>query len=198
MKTYRDHYFQKAKQENYPARSVYKLKEIEKSFRIFRAGQKVLDLGACPGSWSLFAAERVGRQGKVISADLNVPETVFPPQVVFCQEDVFDRSDDFAALLTAHAPFDIVMSDMAPKTTGVRFANQARSFELVEAAFDVARQYLKAGGVFIAKIFEGPDTRELADRLRKSFSRFKWFKPRSSRSESKEIFWVGLDFTGGK
>ena len=81
MKTYRDHYFQKAKQENYPARSVYKLKEIEKSFRIFRAGQKVLDLGACPGSWSLFAAERVGRQGKVISADLNVPETVFPPQV---------------------------------------------------------------------------------------------------------------------
>ena len=90
------------------------------------------------------------------------------------------------------------MSDMAPKTTGVRFADQARSFELVEAAFDVARQYLKAGGVFIAKIFEGPDTRELADRLRKSFSRFKWFKPRSSRSESKEIFWVGLDFTGGK
>ncbi len=177
---------------------MYKLKEIEKSFRIFRAGQKVLDLGACPGSWSLFAAERVGRQGKVISADLNVPETVFPPQVVFCQEDVFDRSDDFTALLTAHAPFDIVMSDMAPKTTGVRFADQARSFELVEAAFDVARQYLNTGGVFIAKIFEGPDTRELADRLRKSFSRFKWFKPRSSRSESKEIFWVGLDFTGGK
>ncbi len=198
VKNYRDHYFQKAKKENYPARSVYKLQEMDKSFRFFRTGQKVLDLGACPGSWSLFAAQKVGRQGLVVSADLTVPETVFPPQVQFFQEDVFKRSENFSALLENHAPFDIVMSDMAPKTTGIRLTDQTRSLELVEEAFAVATIYLATGGIFITKIFEGPDTREVADKIRLFFKRFKWFKPKSSRAESKEIFWVGLDFKGGK
>ena len=86
MKEYRDHYFLKAKQENYPARSVYKLKEIDGRFKIFRKGMKVLDLGAAPGSWSLGAAERVGAQGKVLACDIQSTVTVFPPNVEFHQE----------------------------------------------------------------------------------------------------------------
>lgn len=198
MKNYQDYYFQKAKKENYPARSVYKLQEMNKSFHFFRPGQKILDLGACPGSWSLFAAEQVGTQGLIISADLNIPETVFPKQVHFFQEDVFERSENFSTVLEKYAPFDIVMSDMAPKTTGIRLTDQTRSLELVEEAFAVATTYLCTGGVFISKIFEGPDTRKVADKIRLFFKRFKWFKPKSSRAESKEIFWVGLDFKGGK
>ena len=107
MKEYRDHYFLKAKQENYPARSVYKLKEIDGRFKIFRKGMKVLDLGAAPGSWSLGAAERVGAQGKVLACDIQSTVTVFPPNVEFHQEDVFRRSEAFERQLAETGPFHL-------------------------------------------------------------------------------------------
>ena len=105
MKEYRDHYFLKAKRENYPARSVYKLKEIDGRFKIFKKGMKVLDLGAAPGSWSLGAAERVGAQGKVLACDIQSTATVFPPNVEFHQEDVFQRSEAFERQLAETGPF---------------------------------------------------------------------------------------------
>ena len=194
MKEYRDHYFLKAKRENYPARSVYKLKEIDKRFRVFRPGMKVLDLGAAPGSWSLGAAERVGEKGLVLGCDIQSTQTVFPPQVTFCQEDVFNRSEAFEAALVATGPFDVVMSDMAPQTTGTKFTDQARSLELCLEAFAVAQRYLVPGGTFIVKIFMGPDIMELLGPMRRSFARVTAFKPQSSRAESKETFYVGLGF----
>ena len=99
MKTYRDHYFLKAKRENYPARSVYKLKEMDARFRLLKPGMKVLDLGAAPGSWSLYAAERVGASGHVLGCDLQTTGTVFPANVTFLQENVFERTEDFERLL---------------------------------------------------------------------------------------------------
>ena len=181
MKEYRDHYFLKAKQENYPARSVYKLKEMDAAFRLFRPGMRVLDLGAAPGSWTLYAAERVGTAGIVIGCDLQTTGTVFPANVRFLVET---------------GPFDVVMSDMAPKTTGAKFTDQARSLDLCMEALAVADAWLKRGGHFIAKIFMGPDYRELADAMRLRFSVVKTFKPKSSRSESKEIFQVGMKYLG--
>ena len=157
MKEYRDHYFLKAKQENYPARSVYKLKEIDGRFKIFRKGMKVLDLGAAPGSWSLGAAERVGAQGKVLACDIQSTVTVFPPNVEFHQEDVFRRSEAFERQLAETGPFHVVMSDMAPQTTGTKFTDQARSLELCLEALAVAEKYLVKGGSFVVKIFMGPD-----------------------------------------
>lgn len=196
MKEYRDHYFLKAKREHYPARSVYKLKEIDVRFHIFARGMTVLDLGASPGSWSLGAAERVGPRGKVLACDLKPAETVFPEQVVFYQEDVFARSEAFEAALNAHAPFHVVMSDMAPQTTGTRFTDQARSLELCLEALAVADRYLIRGGSFVVKIFMGPDIMELVGAMRRRFRRVTSFKPKSSRAESKETFYVGLGFTG--
>ena len=192
MKEYRDHYFLKAKQENYPARSVYKLQELDAKFKIFRKGMRVLDLGAAPGSWSLGAAERVGPQGLVLGCDIQSTRTAFPPQVVFMQEDVFKRSEAFEARLKEMGPFDVVMSDMAPKTTGAVFTDQCRSLELCQEALAVAQAWLKPGGAFIVKIFMGPDVNELLEPMRKSFSSVKTFKPKSSRAESKETFFVGL------
>lgn len=194
MKQYRDYYFLKAKQENYPARSVYKLREIDSKFRIFKPGMKVLDLGAAPGSWSMGAAEKVGPAGRVIACDIQSTATVFGENIVFHQEDVFNRSEAFEAVLGAEAPFDVVMSDMAPQTTGTRFTDQARSLELCEEAFAVANQYLIKGGSFIIKIFMGPDMDSLLKSMRQSFSRVKSFKPQSSRAESRETFFVGLGF----
>ncbi len=194
VKIYRDHYFLKAKNENYPARSVYKLKELNKKFKLFKKGMKVLDLGAAPGSWSLGAAEYVGPQGLVVACDIQTTETHFPRNVIFHQEDVFNRSAEFEEVLQKYAPFDCVMSDMAPATTGTRFTDQARSFDLCLEAFEVAKKYLKPQGIFICKIFMGPDFQVLAKELKPHFASVRNFKPASSRAESKEIFTVGVDF----
>ena len=198
MKEYRDYYFLKAKKENYPARSVYKLQEMNKRFRLFKRGMKVLDLGAAPGSWSLYAAEKVGENGLVLACDLQATETVFPQNVRFLQENVFERSLEFEALLEELGPFDMVISDMAPRTTGTKFTDQARSLELCLESVQVAENYLKSGGNFITKIFMGPDFQDLVKAMRPIFASVKTFKPQSSRAESKEIFQVGLGFTGNK
>lgn len=196
MKQYRDHYFLKAKQENYPARSVYKLKEIDSRFRIFKKNMRVLDLGAAPGSWSLGAAERIGPQGKVLACDIQSTSVHFPSNVVFYQEDVFRRSAVFEQALDQEGPFHVVLSDMAPQTTGTRFTDQARSLELCLEALAVAEQVLIKGGAFVVKIFMGPDIGEFLRRMRQSFVRVTSFKPKSSRVESKETFFVGLGFKG--
>lgn len=197
MKEYRDHYFLKAKRENYPARSVYKLKELDAKFRLLKPGLKVLDLGAAPGSWSLGAAEKVGPKGLVLACDIQSTDTVFPPQVIFMQEDVFARSADFEAKLNELGPFDLVISDMAPRTTGTRFTDQARSLDLAREALAVACARLKGGGGFVVKIFMGPDIQEMLAPMRRAFASVKSFKPKSSRAESKETFFVGLGFCGG-
>jgi 23S rRNA (uridine2552-2'-O)-methyltransferase len=194
MKTYRDHYFLKARQERYPARSVYKLKEIDKKFQIFAPGMAVLDLGAAPGSWSLFAAERVGSTGRVLACDIEKTDAVFPPTVTFLQEDVFARSESFNALLAEPGPFNAVISDMAPRTTGTRFTDQARSLELCEAALALALTVLIRGGSFVVKIFMGPDIQGLVHDMRGRFGSVGAFKPKSSRPESREIFYVARDF----
>ena len=196
MKVYRDHYFLKAKRENYPARSVYKLQELDEKFHLLKPGMKVLDLGAAPGSWSLGAAKKVGPDGLVLACDLHSADTEFPPQVIFMKENVFDLSPEFAARLVELGPFDIVMSDMAPRTTGSRFTDQARSLELARRAFEMALEHLKSGGGFIVKVFMGPDVQELMGAMRKVFQSVKTFKPKSSRPESKETFLTGLHFLG--
>ena len=194
MKKYRDHYFKKAKQENYPARSVYKLKEIDKRFKLLRSGGKVVDLGAAPGSWSLYAAERVGPRGRVLAADLNEAKAEFPPHVTFVQADVFEPGAEFEAALQGMTPADLVLSDMAPKTTGVKFADQARSLNLAEQALALARQCLVQGGNMVIKIFMGPDVKAFTASMESLFHTVKNVKPQSSRAESKEVFLVGLGF----
>ncbi len=192
MKNYRDYYFRKAKAEHYPARSVYKLMEMDKALRLLTPGGRVLDLGATPGSWSLYAAQQVGPQGRVVALDCVPTETVFPPQVQFLVADMLHPSAEAIAVLEAHAPFSVVLSDMAPKTTGSRITDQARSLALVEAAYGVAMRWLAAGGHFVAKIFEGPDAPAFVRGIKPFFERVTLMKPKSSRSESKEIFIVGL------
>ncbi len=196
MKIYRDHFFLKAKQENYPARSVYKLKEINKKYKIITKGMKVLDLGAAPGSWSLGAAEYVGQSGLVLACDIQTTETHFPNNIKFFQEDVFNRSEEFEAQLERYAPFDCIISDMAPVTIGTKFTDQQRSLDLCLEAVEVAKKYLKPQGNFVCKIFMGGDFQDLVQAMRPHFKSVKNFKPQSSRQESKEIFTIGLGFKG--
>lgn len=194
MKIYRDHYFNRAKQENYPARSVYKLQEIEKQSRLLLPGVKVLDLGACPGSWSLYAAKKVGPQGRVLAIDLNPAGTAFSNNVTYVIGDMLDPGPDILEAFARFGPFDVVLSDMAPSTTGIKFTDQSRSLELAEAALSVAVARLKPGGGFVVKIFQGPDAPAYQKGLRDYFEKVRVAKPKSSRPESKEIFYVATGF----
>lgn len=192
MKTYQDHYFQKARQENYPARSVYKLREADRRFKVLRAGQRVLDLGAAPGSWSLYAAQKVGLSGRLLAIDLNPLTVELPAQGAFIQGDVFDAAGEAGQTMIANAPYDVILSDMAPKTTGIKFADQARSLDLAFQALAISGQCLIKGGAFLVKFFESQQARELLDELRRQFARVQGFKPKSSRSESREMFYIAM------
>jgi 23S rRNA (uridine2552-2'-O)-methyltransferase len=193
MKKYRDHYFKKAKQESYPARSVYKLQDIDKRFQLLKPGLKVLDLGAAPGSWSQYAAKKVGPSGKILAVDLKPLDVQFPEQVTFLEDDLQEPSANLKAKLQEMGPFDLVLSDMAPKTIGVKISDQARSFELAEIAVQTAASQLRSNGHVLVKVFEGPDVPELIKEMRSLFKKAKTVKPKSSRAESKEIFLLGLN-----
>lgn len=193
MKKYRDFYFRKAKQECYPARSVYKLKELNKKFKIFSPGQKILDLGAAPGSWTMFAARQVGPCGLVLAVDLQPLDLELPSQVRTFQDNVLEPGPELHKVLEASAPLDVIISDMAPKTSGIKFRDQALSLELAEQAFFFAEQYLRPGGDLVVKVFWGPDVPDFLQVLKRHFFRVKTFKPKSSRAESKESFLVARE-----
>jgi 23S rRNA (uridine2552-2'-O)-methyltransferase len=188
-----DSFTKAAKAKGYPARSVFKLEEIDRRTRLLRAGQRVLDLGAAPGSWSKYAAERVGSSGRVLAIDLSEIVAGMPPQVERLRGDVFALS---AEDLGRAGPYDVVLSDMAPATTGTRFADQARSFDLFLRATDVAEAALKPGGAFVGKLFMGEEFVRARDRLKQLFAEVRVLRPEATRAQSFEVFLVGLGRKG--
>lgn len=189
-----DHYARKAKKEHFAARSVYKLEEIDKRFKLIRNGDTLLDLGCSPGSWSQYASQKIGPKGRILGLDLT-PMKIDLYNAVFVKANILET--DISELLRAYEmpdKVDAVISDMAPKTTGVRFSDQCRSLELCEMALMVARKHLKIGGFFICKIFDGPDVQHFRADLKRSFRKIEMVKPESTRKESKEFFFIGLDY----
>lgn len=178
-----------AKAQGYPARSVFKLDEIDRRVRLLSKGQRVLDLGAAPGSWSLYASQRVGSSGKVVAIDLQEITERFPSNVEVHQGDALDLDNEVA---TSGAPYDVVLSDMAPKTSGNKAADQALSFELFEAALSVAKTLGKPGSHFVAKLFMGPDFDTARSELAQAYARSQVIRPKGTRQQSKEVFLVGL------
>ncbi len=185
-----DHYSRRARAENYPARSVYKLEEIQKRHRVIKPGDAVLDLGCYPGSWLLFVSGLVGRRGKVVGIDKKPVTKPMPPNVTALEGDVNTADRDFLLEILGRA--DVVISDMAPDTTGNKFTDAARSFHLAVAAFNLAVAVLKPGGNFVCKLFSGEDFKNFTDMVKKNFSRCKVFKPESCRSESRETYVIGF------
>ncbi len=187
-----DKWSKKAKEKGYPARSIFKLEEIQNKYQIFRKGDIVLDLGCSPGSWSKYVLKLIGKEGKVIGIDLVLPKISYP-NFHFIQKDVFEiTKKDFENL--GIEKFDIILSDMAPKTTGTKFVDHMQSIKLVERALELVISYLKKEGTFIAKIFEGEKLPLLKKEIEKHFRSVKLFKPKSSRKESREIFIIAQGF----
>ena len=183
-----DRFTKAAKDRGFPARSVFKLEEIDRRVRLFRQGQRVLDLGAAPGSWSLYAAGKIGPKGQLLAVDLQPLRTALPPNSEFVQGDALSLENE---ALSRFAPYDVVLSDMAPATTGMRDADQARSFELFMRALEVANALLAEGGSFVGKIFMGPDFPQAKKRLKEIFAEDRAIRPEGTRTVSYEIFLIG-------
>ena len=186
-----DAFFRKARGAGFAARSVYKLEEIDRKLRLLRAGDRVLDLGCRPGSWLQYALKVVGPHGAVVGIDRDPLQQSIPGARVL-HGDIFATPD--AELLGPLAAFDVVLSDMAPNTTGVRATDQARSAALVEEALARAERLLAPGGAFVAKIFQGPDLEAIRKRMAGRFSDVRMVKPEGSRAQSIEIYLAGKGF----
>ena len=178
-----------AKAQGFPARSVFKLEEIDRRVRLLRGGQKVLDLGAAPGSWSLYASQKVGPSGRVFAIDLQDIRQAFAPNVKVLQGDALTLEN---ASLSEFAPYDVVLSDMAPNTSGSKIRDQAYSFELCMRALDVAYALGKPGSHFVAKIFMSEDFQAARKVAGERYEKCQVIRPEGTRRESSEVFIVGL------
>ena len=190
MKKIKDHYFHKAKRNGYVARSAYKLEEIDKKHRIIRKGNLVLDLGCSPGSWLQYASRKVGEEGEVLGVDLQPVNHSLPAHVKVLQADIFELSAK--DLEMSGGMVDVILSDMAPKTTGIRATDAQRSYVLNQQVLLLAEELLRPQGMLLVKAFQGASLGKLRNAFRNSFAKVKLCKPKSSRAESVEIFLLGM------
>ena len=184
-----DRFTRAAKAAGYPARSVFKLEEIQRRYRIFRQGQRVLDLGAAPGSWTLYVSKEVGPGGRVLAADLSEFPGGVPGNVTVRQLDVMKAG---RAELGDLAPYHVVLSDMAPRTSGNKARDQALSFELCQRALVLADELAAADSHIVLKLFMSNDFKALETALRARYAECRTVRPEATRSQSTEVFLVGL------
>jgi len=188
-----DYWTQKAKAEGYPARSVYKLEEINNKFSLFSKSAKVLDLGASPGSWTVYLLRALNKRGKVVAIDLKtLDDKIEDERLTFIQGDMTDQN--VISKVESLAPFDAVLCDAAPYTTGNKAVDVPSQNYLVELAVFYAEKMLTFNGSFVAKIFQGGNLKPLLDSLRESFSLVRTFKPISCRKNSIETYIIGKNF----
>ena len=191
-----DYYFKKAKAEKFLARSVYKLEEIDQRFKILRKQDQVLDLGYYPGSWIQYTSRVIGSQGQILGVDLQEvnKELAALKNVKVIQEDVFNLTEEQVRPLVKRFPVDVVLSDMAPKTSGIRSVDQDRSLELVQKIFALLPQFLKKSGNIVIKVFAGQDAQDYLREQKKQFADWHYLRPASTRSCSKEFFVIGKGY----
>ena len=196
MRKVQDYYFKKAKKDKYPARSIYKLEEVQHKYRLLKKGDSVLDIGCYPGSWSLYASEVVGARGIVVGVDLQEASGSPRPggaDIHWLKQDITEPG--FIERVRRIRPaFRAVISDVAPKTTGNRWADHQQSMRLVELTLDVADTLLLENGNYLCKAFQGEDMPEFVNRMKRCFKMAKVIKPDSSRKESREVFLLGMQF----
>lgn len=182
---HQDHFGRRAKREGHPARSIYKLEEIDARWRVFRVGQRVLDLGCAPGSWLQYIAQKISPSGYALGVDLKALSISLPTHVEARVGDVYDLRENLGA-------FDVIVSDMAPSTMGNHTTDALRSASLVEHTLDLADKFLKKGGTVIAKNLEGGETPKILKRMRQDYSKVELLRPEATRRTSTEIFLIGL------
>lgn len=189
---WKDHYTDRAREENWLARSVYKLEEIDKRHKIIRHGSRILDLGCYPGSWTQYCLKNAGRGGFVTGIDLQRPDRIQAVNFRFIEADIL--AVDPEELSRETGGMDAVISDLAPQTTGIHVADVSRSMALAEKALEIACAVLKKDGNFICKVFEGEDFKSLKDKASGFFNETRTLRPSAVRKRSREVYLIGLRF----
>jgi 23S rRNA (uridine2552-2'-O)-methyltransferase len=192
MKGRPDHYWRKSKEQGYPARSVWKLREMQDRFRLVPPGSRVLDLGCSPGSWSLGVLEMLGGRGEVLGVDLDDPDRklLSRPGFAFIRGDF--TTPEVIGRIVALGSRDVVLSDAAPSTSGNRIRDTSRSLELCLGVLAVADACLAPGGNLALKIFQGGEERRVLQEIQRRFAEARVFKPKASRTDSMEVYIIGL------
>ena len=191
-----DKLYHQAKADGYRSRAAYKLLEINKRFKIMNRGSRVFDLGCWPGGWLQIASQAVGDNGVVVGVDLVQVEPIYLDNVSTLQGDARDESTVDGALAIAGGKFDVLLSDMSPKLTGIREVDQAGTVGCAELALYVASQVLKSGGSFVAKVFKGSETDKFIRDLRSQFEKVVRTELDSTRKTSNEFYVIGINFKG--
>jgi 23S rRNA (uridine2552-2'-O)-methyltransferase len=184
-----DRFTRQAKEQGFKARSVFKLSEIQRRFRLFKHGQRVVDLGCFPGSWSQYALQQIGKGGVLVGVDFQAPVL---PRGTFLARSVFDVTEE-ELLEALGGPADVVLSDMAPKTTGVALTDHVRQMELARRALEVATIILKPGGALVTKVFDGEEVPEFQKQVREVFGGTRRLRPPAVRQNSREFFLLATD-----
>lgn len=187
-----DPYVAAAKEEGYRSRAAFKLLQLDEQFHLLKPGQRIVDLGAAPGGWSQVAASKIGSRGKLVALDILPMDPI--PGVEIVQMDFLadDAPEKLKALLKGSA--DLVMSDLAPSTTGHSRTDHIRIMALAEVAALFAMEVLVPGGALVCKFFQGGAEKELLNQLKKHFTKIKHAKPPASRAESSETYLVAQGF----
>lgn len=187
----KDHLYQKAKEEGYRSRAAYKLIEVQDAYKIIKSGNSVLDVGAWPGGWTQVALNYVGDSGSVTAIDLQGLDPIDDPR---CKLIAGDARDLEQILGTNEPSFDVVVSDMSAKLTGIKEADQAAAVGCAELALYVAQQNLKQGGNFLVKVFKGGDVEGFVKSTRPMFNKLLRSELKSTRNTSNEFYVIGLGF----
>ena len=185
---WQDYYAREAKKKGWLARSVFKLEELDSKYQLLHQGDKVLDLGCYPGSWTQYSLKRIGSKGEVIGIDLNEPELPKASRFRFIKADVLKI--DLEQLDTLIGRVNVVLSDLAPRTTGVKSADAARSLELAHRALEIALRVLVRNGAFVCKVFEGHGLQEFRSETSRYFTTLKALRPKAVRKGSREIYLI--------
>lgn len=189
MKREQDHFARRAKQEGFPARSIYKLKEIQEKHQFLRPGDRVIDLGCFPGSWLKYLGDLLGPKGFVLAYDLQDLQITPPPNAKFIQADVLQLTPQM--LIPEGSRWNALVSDMAPSTTGNKVTDSERSFALCDQAVELAEGLVRQGGSCLVKSLQGVAHERLLKRMRSLYKSVKTVKPQGTRTESKEVFLLG-------
>jgi 23S rRNA (uridine2552-2'-O)-methyltransferase len=189
-----DPYVQAARAAGWRSRAAFKLIEIDRKFRLLKPGGRVVDLGAAPGGWTQVAVRAVGDRGRVVALDLLPMDPVAGATVL--QGDFQDQAAERAVLAAMAGPADLVLSDMAPNTTGHNATDHLRIIALAELALDFALRVLAPGGAFVAKVFQGGSEKALLATMKQRFASVRHAKPPASRKDSAELYVVATGFRG--
>ncbi|WP_024326959.1 23S rRNA (uridine(2552)-2'-O)-methyltransferase RlmE [Thioalkalivibrio sp. AKL19] len=182
-----DPYVQRAQQEGYRGRAVYKLQEIDERDRLLKPGMRVVDLGAAPGGWTQYAAQKIGRKGVLVATDI-LPMDPVPGAAIVTGDFREDTVLDAILAALGGEPADLVLSDMAPNLTGTDAVDQPRSIHLCELALELATQILNPRGAFLVKLFQGEGSDAYLAEVRRRFGSVKVRKPKASRPRSREVY----------